>query len=1505
MSKLKKLLSVIIAAVMILTTLTVGVSAAPEYFDGENGEYDALDKPMLSLEQRSTMLLDMLDEFLAEQEEPIIIEISQIKLNLTSIDSALDSIVGIVDSGFLTEAFFGDLAKLNFDRIRDVRRAKATNTDADVLRNVLALFAQNAEVLGGVFDWDNFDVGSIGKVALSLVGQEYVDIVRDIPTFLKGMLYSYIMDDEQAKPPVGMTLDDMVQLLINNLLNEYMPEMGEVDISETPLYTIIRRAIEIGLNTFGKDALNNEAKYGLRNMCGVDYNREVEDDPGDESNLNALANVIDIHYEITDITLPTEEECENLFDELNNLIGFYVNKIVKGNIWVSGDNDKILPNLAALSKAILKVLPDVLGAQAQGFDFPSEEEIAKMTPMELFVKAAVISIDTFVDNVYIDPENCTTLRAFTTYLLRAYAADYLPSNNYVTQEEFDAHNSVCSNDTLWEEGFNAIIIDPDGDEGWQQILTDLAIYFAKGYTTLFKDVEYDQGFLDKDFETALVDAVNWGRENYLKGMLDTEKDILPGDDAFTMLDKLFLPIIPLDKLINIEGFRDLILDKLAGSIFDLDFDNLISVFDRKTGDDALLAKPAVTALLELATGFINGLFPGTIPALETFDDVITNKTLQTVAVNLIKSAGGTKREALMEGLIPIATLALKFESAQELGNLDIDAPSAIVPNASGVVSSQIILANETSGINTAAKDFEEVLDTDQIFKYVVENVESSVPGVSVKYNGNAITASNSVAIDGGAKVKFDITGTCNEEKPVTFTITYNVTDEDGENLTSEPQVAVCYSYISKTGTDAGIISNFDAALAQTGQISVIGGVNRYMYITDIADVRNIALQIEHKYEDGGSNNGAVTIKSASVTGLPAGFAVNPNVAQVIPAVDSNNHRFYGIVSPIIWTGEGEPQYGTYDIVISFVADGDTYSNVTYTVRTTVFYYDDAGLANLVASCIRENRQPSDYIGGSATPEWNEYMDALRVAAGVVNIPSTHNTFAAKQAQMAAAAERLNNAVAALQELFQAAGAQELLDLIDEYEGNRRDEEIPIAERKYFGREDYWLYTYVRYCNYSEEANHVATHSYAASSLDMVYARHELELYYSRLVPRWADTMQLQFEVEKAEAKEYDEETYTSASWERYEKALEFSQNLIDIFWAEDTYQGIGVDGNPDLSIIRPSQINAARHELINAQKALAPETGAVADYTRLDAAIQTATAIKDFTDYTQASVETFQTALTAAQGIERGLSYDCQTKIDNAAIALENATKGLKLKPADYVQLDAKLLEAKAKDLKLYTVDSAEKLTTAINNAEAINRSVLTCKDQKTVDALAEALDTAIKGLVEIGDEPTGTTYGIVEGSTGVFDEDNKYFYGFTRDDIEGGIYDGVFENYIWVENGSIDFDFSGNISGEDCYGTGTVINILDNDGEIVASYTIVVFGDVNGDACIDVFDVNYMIGLTNYDFEFEEGQEAYMAAADTDGDSDISVFDLGDVINASNYDGYISQTETNPSTGGRYFAEV
>jgi hypothetical protein len=37
--------------------------------------------------------------------------------------------------------------------------------------------------------------------------------------------------------------------------------------------------------------------------------------------------------------------------------------------------------------------------------------------------------------------------------------------------------------------------------------------------------------------------------------------------------------------------------------------------------------------------------------------------------------------------------------------------------------------------------------------------------------------------------------------------------------------------------------------------------------------------------------------------------------------------------------------------------------------------------------------------------------------------------------------------------------------------------------------------------------------------------------------------------------------------------------------------------------------------------------------------------------------------------------------------------------------------------------------------------------------------------------------------------------------------------------------------------GTGTIVNVLDLDGNVVETYVLVIFGDVNGDGAVDISD--------------------------------------------------------------------
>ncbi len=77
-----------------------------------------------------------------------------------------------------------------------------------------------------------------------------------------------------------------------------------------------------------------------------------------------------------------------------------------------------------------------------------------------------------------------------------------------------------------------------------------------------------------------------------------------------------------------------------------------------------------------------------------------------------------------------------------------------------------------------------------------------------------------------------------------------------------------------------------------------------------------------------------------------------------------------------------------------------------------------------------------------------------------------------------------------------------------------------------------------------------------------------------------------------------------------------------------------------------------------------------------------------------------------------------------------------------------------------------------------------------------------------------------------VIDNENKYIYGITPGDNV--------EDYIQVNNGS--FEVVANASGYK-NGTGATVNIKNSSGTVVDTYTIIIFGDFNGDCNINGVD--------------------------------------------------------------------
>lgn len=126
---------------------------------------------------------------------------------------------------------------------------------------------------------------------------------------------------------------------------------------------------------------------------------------------------------------------------------------------------------------------------------------------------------------------------------------------------------------------------------------------------------------------------------------------------------------------------------------------------------------------------------------------------------------------------------------------------------------------------------------------------------------------------------------------------------------------------------------------------------------------------------------------------------------------------------------------------------------------------------------------------------------------------------------------------------------------------------------------------------------------------------------------------------------------------------------------------------------------------------------------------------------------------------------------------------------------------------------------------------------------------------VIIGGAAEAPTLAVIDGTIGVIDTTRQDMYC----DMDGyGTGDATFTGYIYgVEPeasetvdaifevvGDGELEIIANEAGSEA-GTGTIVNVLDANGEVVESYVLVIFGDVNGDGFVDAAD--------SYDIELHD----------------------------------------------------
>lgn len=221
-----------------------------------------------------------------------------------------------------------------------------------------------------------------------------------------------------------------------------------------------------------------------------------------------------------------------------------------------------------------------------------------------------------------------------------------------------------------------------------------------------------------------------------------------------------------------------------------------------------------------------------------------------------------------------------------------------------------------------------------------------------------------------------------------------------------------------------------------------------------------------------------------------------------------------------------------------------------------------------------------------------------------------------------------------------------------------------------------------------------------------------------------------------------------------------------------------------------------------------------------------------------------------------------QAQVTEARAQLVKAVKGLKdyVPLANYSLFYTELNRARGfteEILSTYFEDTVENFLLALSEAENFDLDY-DVDSQRIVDQITAKLEAAIEGLSYIPAIVAG-------GVTTILDKGQKLAYGFSGQIRNTSSY------YSYI--GNVGGGFLRFIASSNGPGTGTIIN-LELDGEIVDSYTVVIFGDLDGNVKIDATDAFYVSLLSNGLVNQGDLSAAQEAAADTNGDGIVDAAD-------------------------------
>ena len=1159
MKKMKRLLAIILASLLILSSATAAASAYQAYKDDALTKYDFTDTAVLTTEQYASALLDYADKALAKAN--ITMDLSILgKLDATSIDNALSSVYKLINgnSGILWMA--GDLGDVSVSAIKSTRRSNST--DVAVIKSLLQFLADNKGIVKKVV------VGGVGKYkrdgGVSLgVANSFVKVDLNVEVMLREMIWGLAYPNTEYNS--SNNIDSMLQVIIQNALAgvKEIPESVRnlVDLNSTKsTYDFIEDLLQTAYNDIAVPMLNDQTMKWL--------GQEI-----DKDTTGTLAGLFNRDFRVSAYTVPAGS---TLVAELNNIAGGIVNGLLKNyNGWVSGDNSKLTDNVVAVARYILKETGDYFFPDWQKH-IATAEEIDAMSKEELIAYLARSIINASVGYMYI-PEDVTTVVGVAWEAVKQLMAQFLPERDY--------------------SGY------PKTVQGILDMLADYVAYNVNpgidlNAGDLKKALNYGDG-MDK----MLTTAVQWlaADPQYYTGLLpstaiDTSDGWKALDDIFfKLLDKSVLPA----KFANSGSetiLKDIVYSIFNGLLVDQDLTCISDLFV-KNESGVFATQTLKQSIVRLVTDILNAVLPGTVTkTYGSLNEIVSNSELGSIVENLLGSLNSNK-DKLVPPIVNIVAQVMKLVDKSKFGQMEFAGPT----RASDAYS--VTIFNGSKGINRGYTDKNGNFTQDALYKYRIAGVSATAytaAGAGSNVSVSGVSAGD--IINGGDSKTVSVSKPGATDTTVVLTVGYFILTESGASLTGDtPLYASFYTYYSSDTQDDSEPKDVSTI---TGKVRLVKPRAGFINQNETLDaINNVHVRINRAKDAGHLTKSTYTQNASTFKGNTGTFFENTGFSGETENENTN-------ITESLWQAKSGADRaaltdGTYTIDYSVKATrtasiGGKTGTVTGSV--SIYVYNDYQVPAKYSQYSGEQRQRANY-SADADAEWAAYQSALIMAANYALRPKLKANFsnASYMAQYKVIADNLDATAAALDKKVVSASVDSLKTAVEAVQGKENAANAVYWDDGYnfFGYDDFnsvtwsgWkearnralnLYnstiapvepvapekpgddaTLIENQKYEKayaqwQTDHAAWETAIAtwqmptiSAIDVAYAEQQIELWGPRLIKLNAVKTHLDAAIKLCTIDSADASKYDADRWEAYAKSFAYAQKVSTSFNASTT-----------------------------------------------------------------------------------------------------------------------------------------------------------------------------------------------------------------------------------------------------------------------------------------------------------------------------------------------------------------